>query len=110
MKPSGKADDEQRPVREQITKLERALAAAHQRQETPPFSPTWGSSVMRDIRLQADSGRTPAEIPRLVWRAAAIVAFVSLLLAGSALTWNAERADAGFLALFNDATWDPTVL
>jgi hypothetical protein len=109
MKPFGTADNEHSPVGDQITKLERALAAAHQRQETPQFSPMWDSSVMRDIRLQADSGRT-AEIPRLVWRAATVVVFVSLLIMGSALTWNAERADAGFLALFNDAPWDPTLL
>jgi hypothetical protein len=107
MKLSGKAS------KEHIEKLERALAQAYkaqQTQETPPFSTSWVSSVMRDIRRHADSVTITAEMPRLVWRAATVVVFVSLLLVGSALTWNAERADAGFLALFNDAPFDPTLL
>ena len=110
MKLSGKVS------KEQIERLERAMEQAykaHQAQESPQFSTSWVSSVMSDVRRSARKASAltmPAEMPRLVWRAASVVVFVSLLLVGSALTWNAERADAGFLALFNDAPFDPTLL
>ncbi|HEY3197733.1 MAG TPA: hypothetical protein VGJ57_06945 [Nitrospirales bacterium] len=94
----------------QIEKLEQALARAHQVQEAPPFPTAWVYSVMRDIRLHAGSTRAAIEIPRLVWRAATVVAFVSMVFVGSVLTWNAERPDTIFTGFFSEANMDPTLL
>ena len=94
----------------QIEKLERALAQVHQVQEAPPLPTAWLYSVMRDIRLQASHARTTIEFPRLVWRAATVVAFVSMVLVGSVLTWHAERLDTTFSGFFSEAAMDPTLL
>lgn len=93
--------------REQIDKLIKGLAQAHERRDTPRFPPHWLGSVMHEIRRQP-AGVTPwSEAPRMIWRAAAIVALVSALLMGSILTWNAERSEADSAALLADASLDP---
>jgi hypothetical protein len=94
----------------QIEKLEQALARAHQVQEAPPLPPTWVYSVMRDIRQRASNTRATIELPRIVWRAATVVAFVSMVVVGSVLTWNAERLDTTFSGFFSEAAMDPTLL
>jgi hypothetical protein len=96
--------------KEQIEQLERALARARAAQEAPRFSNRWLESVMREIRRQP-TGLTPfLEVPRLVWRAAAIVVLVSLIFVGSVLAWNAGGTDADFSALLSVATVEPTFL
>ena len=99
-----------KPSKAQIEKLERALARAHQIQDAPPFPTTWIYSVMRDVRRQASSARTTIEFPRLVWRAATVVAFVSMVVVGSVLTWSAERLDTTFPGFYSEAAVDPTLL
>jgi hypothetical protein len=94
----------------QIDKLERGLARAHQVQEAPPLSTAWVYSVMRDIRLQGSHAKATIEFPRLVWRAATVVAFVSMVVVGSVLTWNVERLDTTFSGFFSEAAMDPTLL
>jgi hypothetical protein len=91
---------------EQLDKLERAVARAHQSQEAPSFTRGWLQSVMREVRQQADGGTPAFEVPLLVWRAAAVVAIFSLIFAGSVLTWNAGQADEDFTALFAEAKVD----
>ena len=76
----------------------------------PPFPSEWIDSVMGDVRRQPSLERTPIEVPRLVWRAAAVVVFGSALFVGSVLTWNAGRADTEYSALFAEVTVDPTLL
>jgi len=95
---------------EKIEKLKRALARAHQVQDAPPFPTTWVYSVMRDIRRQASSVRTTIEFPRLVWRAATVVVFLSMIVVGSVVAWDAEQIHTGFSGLFTEATMDPTLL
>ena len=98
-----------RSGKDQLDKLERALARGHELQEPPRFSRGWLDSIMREIRRQP-VGVTPLlEMPLLVWRAAAVVALVSLIFVGSVLTWNAGRADADFTALFAEAGMDATL-
>jgi hypothetical protein len=94
---------------EQIDRLERALREAHELRETPGLSSQWQESVMREIRRRP-SGLMPVfEVPRLIWRAAAVIALVSALLVGSALTWNADQVDADSV-LFADVSLDTTIL
>jgi hypothetical protein len=98
-----------RSSKEQLDKIERALARAHEFQEPPRFSRGWLDSIMREVRRQP-VGVTPLlEMPILVWRAAAVVVLVSLIFVGSVLTWNAGRADADLTALFAEAGVDATL-
>jgi len=92
---------------EQVDRLERALAHAHAAQEPPEFSPAWMSSVMRDIRLQANAANATVEVPHLVWRAATVVVLVTMVMIGSLLAWDTERVQTGF---FTDTTLDATLL
>jgi hypothetical protein len=98
------------PSKEQITKLEQALARAHAAQEAPPFPSGWIYSVMRDIRRQSSSARMTAEVPRLIWRAATVVVFLSVVVVGSVLAWDAERVHTGLSGLFTEPTLDSTLL
>jgi hypothetical protein len=95
--------------KEQLDKLERAIAQAHQTQEAPNFTHSWLQSVMREVRQQAVRVTPAFEVPFLVWRAAAVVAIISLIFVGSVLTWNAGQADDDFTALFAEATVDMTL-
>ena len=99
-----------KPSKEQIKKLEQALARAHAAQDAPPFPTNWVYSVMREIRRQSSSARTTTEVPRLIWRAATVVVFLSMVVAGSVLAWDAERVHTGFSGLFTEATLDPSLL
>jgi hypothetical protein len=90
--------------------LERALIRAHAAREAPHFSREWADDVMRDVRRQADSERTLAEVPRLIWRAAAVVAVVSTLFVGSVLTWTVGQGNVDFSSLLTMATADSTLL
>ena len=92
----------------QLDTLERALADAHALREAPAFSQPWRDAVMRDIRLEAVREHTLLELPNAIWRAAAMVALVSAVFIGSALTWNAGQTD--FSALFAMATADSTLM
>jgi len=94
--------------RKQLDSLERAFARAHAFREAPDFSQRWMDAVMRDIRLQAGWERTLPELPNVVWHAAAVVALVSAVFVGSALTWNAGQTD--FSALSTMATADSTLM
>lgn len=94
--------------RHPLETLERALAEAHALREAPAFSQPWRDGVMRDIRVEAGREKTLLELPNAIWRAAAMVAFVSAVFVGSALTWNAGRTD--FSALFTMATADSTLM
>lgn len=98
-----------RADQEQVEKLERALAQAHATQDAPAFPHRWVDSVMRDIRLQSSGARTSTDVPFLVWRAAAVVVALSLVLVGSALTWYPGQADIPFSVL-SEATVDTTLL
>jgi hypothetical protein len=95
--------------KEQVEKLEHALARAHASQEAPTFSPNWAYAVMRDVRLSMHQP-APFELPRLMWRAATVVAFVSMMVVGSVLAWEADRSDAGFAGLFTETTVDFSLL
>jgi hypothetical protein len=92
----------------QLDALERALARAHAFRETPAFSQGWRDGVMRDIRLAAGREKMLLELPNVIWRAAAVVALVSAVFVGSALTWNAGQQD--FSALFTMAAADSTLM
>ncbi|HEV8540333.1 MAG TPA: hypothetical protein VGQ60_04150 [Nitrospiraceae bacterium] len=94
---------------EQIDRLEQALRAAHEQRDTPRLSAHWQESLMREIRRQPAVTMSLLEAPRLIWRAAAVIALVSALLVGSALTWNADRVDADSV-LFADASLDSSLL
>ena len=94
---------------EKIEKLKRALARAHASQETPQFSTNWVYSIMREVRGQSSRARR-TEVPRLVWRAATVVVFLSMIVVGSVLAWDAEQIHTGFSGLFTEATMDPTLL
>jgi hypothetical protein len=91
---------------ERIDILERALVRAHEAQETPQFSRDWTADVMRDVRRQASQEPSLSEVPRMIWRAAAVVAIVSTLILGSVLAWTAGQGDADFTALLTMATAD----
>lgn len=98
-----------RSSKEQLDKLERALARAHELREYPRFSRGWLDSIMREIRQQPVGVPPLLEMPLLVWRAAAVIVLVSLIFVGSVLTWNTGRADADFTALFAEAGVDTTL-
>ena len=70
---------------EQVNKLVKGLARAHELRDTPHLSPRWLDTVMREVRRQPES-TSWSEAPRLIWRAAAVIALVSALLMGSVLT------------------------
>ena len=91
---------------ERVDTLERALIRAHEAQEAPHFSRDWTADVMRDVRRQASREPSFSEVPRVVWRAAAIVAIVSTLFVGSVLAWTAGQGEADFTALLTMATAD----
>lgn len=94
---------------EQMHRLEQALREAHGLRDAPRLSSHWQESLMREIRRQP-AGMLPLfEAPRLIWRAAAVIALVSALLVGSALTWDADRVDADS-ALFAEASLDSSLL
>ncbi|MEP6887068.1 MAG: hypothetical protein ABI945_01980 [Nitrospirales bacterium] len=95
---------------EQLDTLERALMRAHEVQEAPHFSRDWTNDVMRDIRRQASREVSFSEVPRVIWRAAAVIAVVSTLFVGSVLTWTAGQGDADFSALLTMATADSMLL
>ena len=98
-----------KPSKEQMEKLEHALARAHASHEAPTFSPNWAYAVMRDVRLSTHQPAT-FELPRLMWRAATVVVFVSMVVVGSVLVWEADRKDAGFAGLFTETTLDLSLL
>ena len=98
-----------RPSEERIEKLERALGRAHQLQDPPEFSSNWAYSIMCDVRRHARATRATTEIPRLVWRAATVVVFVSVVLVGSVMAWNVEL-DQPFIGFFSESTVDPIML
>jgi hypothetical protein len=97
------------PSNEHLEKLEQALAQAHTTRQAPDFPSSWVYAVMRDIRLSASSPRT-IEVPQLIWRAATVVAFVSMIVVGSVMAWNADRTGAGFAGLFTETPVDLGVL
>jgi hypothetical protein len=99
-----------KPSMEQIEKLEQALSLAHAVQDAPELSKSWVYGVMRDVRRQASSARTTMEVPRLMWRAATVVIFLSMVVVGSVLAWDAQRADAGFAGFFTETTLDLSLL
>jgi len=99
-----------RPSEERIDRLERALGRAHQLQEPPELSPNWVYSVMGDVRRQARAARATTEVPWLVWRAATVVVFVSVVVVGSVMAWNVEQLDRPFAGFFSEATVDPILL
>jgi hypothetical protein len=96
--------------KERIERLERALARAHQLQDSPELSPNWVYSVMRDVRRQALAARATAELPWLVWRAATVVVFVSVVVVVSVMAWNVEGLDQPFASFFSESTVDPILL
>lgn len=91
---------------ERVDTLERALIRAHEAQEAPQFSHDWTADVMRDVHRQASREPSLSEVPRVVWRAAAVVAIVSTLFVGSVLAWTAGQGDADFTALLTMAADD----
>ena len=97
---------------EQIDKLEQALRRAHalKGQEPPHLSREWADDVMRDVRRQASREPSFSEVPRVIWRAAAVIAVISTLFVGSVLTWTVRQGDADFSALLTMATADSTLL
>ena len=95
---------------EKIEKLTRALARAHAAQEAPEFSTNWVYSVMREVRRQTSRARRTTEVPQLVWRAATVVVFLSMIVVGSVLAWDAGQIHTGFSGLFTETTMDPTLL
>jgi hypothetical protein len=98
-----------RPSDERIERLERALGKVHQLQDPPEFAPNWAYSVMCDVRRQARATRATAELPRLVWRAATVVVFVSVVVVGSVMAWNVEL-DQPIVSFFSETTVDPILL
>jgi hypothetical protein len=98
-----------RPSEERIDRLQRALGKAHQLQDPPEFSPNWIYSVMRDVRKQPRATHATAELPRLVWRAATVVVFVSVVVVGSVMAWNIEH-DQPFASFFSETTVDPILI
>ena len=96
--------------KEQIEKLERALTRAHAAEDAPQFSMNWVYAVMRDIRQEASTARTTMEIPRLMWRAATVVVFLSMMVVGSVLAWNADIRKGSFGGLFTETTLGPGLL
>lgn len=105
MSTSSTSDIEQR-----ATTLERMLMHAHEARETPHFSREWADDVMRDIRRQASRKASFTEVPRVIWRAAAVVAVVSTLFVGSVLAWTARQNDEDFSALLAMSTADSALL
>ena len=100
-----------KPTPEQIAKLEQALARAHRSQDAPELSTQWLSAVMFDVhRVSRMARSTTSELPWLMWRAATVVVFVSVIVVGSVLAWNANNGDQGFAGLFTETTLDPTLL
>jgi hypothetical protein len=99
-----------RPSEERIERLERALGRARQLQDPPEFSPNWMYSVMRDVRRQARATRATGELPGLVWRAATVVVFVSVVVVGSVMAWNIEELDQPFASFFSETSVDPIML
>lgn len=97
------------PSDEQMDRLERALREAHGLRDTPRLSAQWQESLMREIRRQPAGAAQPFEAPRLIWRAAAVIALVTALVVGSALTWEAARVDAES-TLFAEGGLDLAVL
>ena len=95
---------------EQVDRLEHALIRAHEVQEPSHFSREWADGVMQDIRRQASREASFSEVPRVIWRAAAVIAVVSTLFVGSVLTWTARQGDADFSALLTMATADSMLL
>jgi hypothetical protein len=87
---------------DQMARLEQALKDAHRQRETPALSAHWQTGLMRAIRRQPASRAPGMDATRLIWRAAAVIALVSALLAGSALTWSPDADDAE-AALWADA-------
>lgn len=81
----------------------------YQAQETPHLSRDWADEVMRDVRRHASREPSFSEVPRVIWRAAAVVAVVSTLFVGSVWTWTAGQGDADFSALLTMATADSTI-
>ncbi len=98
-----------RPSEERIERLERALKRAHNLEDPPELSSNWVYSVMCDVRRQARAARVTTEIPWLVWRAATVVVFLSMVVVGSVMVWNVEL-DGPFASFFNEATVDPILL
>lgn len=98
-----------KPSNEQLEKLEQALARAYTSRQVPEFPSGWAYAIMRDIRQSASRTRT-IEIPQLMWRAATVVAFVSMIVVGSVMAWNADRTGAGFAGLFTETPVDLGVL
>ena len=98
-----------RPSEERIDRLQRALGKAHQLQDPPEFSPNWIYSVMRDVRKQARATHATAELPRLVWRAATVVVFVSVVVVGSVMAWYVEL-DQPIASFFSETTVDPILI
>ena len=99
-----------KPSREQIEKLEQALARAHAAQDAPALSGSWVYGVMRDVRRQASRARTTMEVPWLMWRAVTVVVLLSMVVVGSVLAWDAQRAGVGFAGLFTETTLDLSLL
>ena len=95
---------------EQVDTLMHALRRAHEAQDAPPFSREWADGVMRDVHRQASREASSSEVPRVIWRAAAVIAVVSTLFVGSVLTWTARQGDADFSALLTMATADSILL
>jgi hypothetical protein len=95
---------------EQIDTLEHTLIRAHEAQDAPHFSREWADGVMRDIRRQASREGSFSEVPRVIWRAAAVIAVISTLFVGSVLTWTASQGDTDFSALLTMATADSMLL
>jgi hypothetical protein len=91
---------------EQIDRLEHALIRAHEVHEAPRFSRDWAVGVMQDVRRQGNREDSFSEVPRVIWRAAAVIAVVSTLFVGSVLTWTAKQGEADVSALLMMATAD----
>ncbi len=100
-----------RPTHHQhVDTLERALIHAHQARTVPTFSSEWTAGVMRDVRRQTDGGMEPNDAPRLIWRAAAVIALVSALFVGSLLTWMARQGELDSSALLTMTADDSMLL
>ena len=92
-----------------LDRLEQGLAEAHRAQQPPELSVAWSYAVMREVR-QRVTRSSAVEVPKVMWRAATVVAFVSMIVVGSLMAWNADRTGTGFAGLFTETPVDIGVL
>lgn len=91
------------PPIEPPVRFEQTLVQAYQRRGQPHFSPGWVNAVMEDIRHLHIGQVSRLDTLWVIWRAAAMVAFVISLLMGVWLTQLIGHEEAATSLLLAEA-------